>query len=251
MTGKDPVSTNRGYWNRESDEYQELHGESLTRTARAWGVWRIPEAELQALGPVAGKDILELGCGAAQWSIALAEDGARIIGMDLSDEQLAHARKAINEAAVGVPLVQAAAQRLPFPPARFDIVFCDHGAMSFADPTETLPETARVLRPGGLLVFCMPTPWLFVAWDWDPDVVSDRLHADYFALGPQPVPEGYFEYQLPYGEWIRLARAAGFEVEDLIELRPPEDATSTYDLVPAEWARRWPAEHIWKLRRRP
>jgi len=250
VTGKDPVSTNRGYWNRESAEYQKLHGDSLTRTARAWGVWRIPESELDALGEVAGKDVLELGCGAAQWSIALAEDGARVVGMDLSDEQLSHARTGIAEAGARVPLVHAPAQRLPFRDESFDLVFCDHGAMSFADPRETLPEAARVLRPDGLLSFCMPTPWLWVAWDWDADALSDRLHADYFELGPQPVPEGYFEYQLPYGEWIRLARAAGFEVEDLIELRPPEEATSTYDLVSAEWARRWPAEHIWKLRRR-
>jgi SAM-dependent methyltransferase len=156
----------------------------------------------------------------------------------------------MEAAGVALPLVQGAAQRVPFADGSFDIVFCDHGAMSFADPRETVPEAARILRPGGLLAFCMISPWLWVAWDWEPDTISDRLHADYFELGPQPVPEGYFEYQLPYGEWIRLARAAGFEVEDLIELRAPEGATSTYDLVDSGWARKWPAEHIWKLRRR-
>ena len=39
----------------------------------AWGTSQIPESELRILGDVAGKDILEFGCGAAQWSIALAQ----------------------------------------------------------------------------------------------------------------------------------------------------------------------------------
>jgi hypothetical protein len=46
--------------------------------------------------------------------------------------------------------------------------------------------------------------------------------------------------------------ANGLEVVDLIELRPAEEATSTYRSdVSRAWARRWPLEHIWKLRRRP
>jgi hypothetical protein len=60
--------------------------------------------------------------------------------------------------------------------------------------------------------------------------------------------EGMVEFQLGYGAWIRLLRSHGFVVEDLIELRPQPNATTTYDLAPLEWARRWPAEHIWKAR---
>lgn len=247
---EDPAATNRAWWNRESDAYQAEHGGGLSETARAWGVWRIPESELSVLGEVRDRDVLELGCGAAQWSIALAEDGARAMGMDLSDAQLAHAREAVAAAGVRVPLVQAAGERLPFADGSFDVAFCDHGALSYADPGEAVPEAARVLRPGGLLAFCMPTPFLFTAWNWETDEADDRLHQAYFDLGPSRVPDGYVEYQLPYGEWIRLFRRSGLEVEDLIELRPPEDADTTYDLVRPEWARRWPAEHIWKLRKR-
>ena len=58
------------------------------------------------------------------------------------------------------------------------------------------------------------------------------------------------EFQLTYGDWIRLFRANGLAVEDLIELRPDEDATTTYDdYAPLEWARAFPAEHIWKVRK--
>jgi hypothetical protein len=54
---------------------------------------------------------------------------------------------------------------------------------------------------------------------------------------------------LPYGEWIRLFRANGLEIEDLIELRAPEDGTTTYDYAPRDWARAFPGEHIWKVRK--
>jgi len=78
------------------------------------------------------------------------------------------------------------------------------------------------------------------------------LSLDYFDLKVVDVGESqHVEFQLPYGEWIRLFRANGFEVEDLIELRPPPDAVSSYRTdADREWALRWPMEHIWKVRRR-
>ena len=110
----------------------------------AWGVWQIPEAELRVLGDVRDRDILEFGCGAAQWSIALAQAGARPVGLDLSERQLEHARTLMARAGVDFPLVHASAEAVPLPDASFDIVFCDHGAMTFADP-----RTGRCPRPRG------------------------------------------------------------------------------------------------------
>src|SRR5665811_2471242 len=98
-------------------------------------------------------DILELGCGAAQWSIALALRGARPVGLDLSERQLEHARRLMAEAGVDFPLVHASAEAVPLPDATFDIVFCDFGAMTFADPYRTVPQATRLLRPGGLFAF--------------------------------------------------------------------------------------------------
>src|SRR5260370_590163 len=69
---------NRAFWDADADDYQAAQAADLrSDRARAWGVWRIPESEVQALGPIQGLDILEYGCGAAQWSIALASDGPR------------------------------------------------------------------------------------------------------------------------------------------------------------------------------
>ena len=241
--------SNREFWDRTSDEYQAAHGSQLNKIRLAWGVWQIPEDDLRVLGDVAGKDILELGCGAAQWSIALAGRGARPVGVDNSQRQLEHARRLMAEAGVDFRLVHASADDVPLPDASFDVVFCDHGGMSFADPYRTVPEVARLLRPRGLFAFCMLSPLMFLCTVPGTEQLEDRLHIDYFGMRRFARPEGNVEYQLPYGEWIRLFRRHGFVIEDLQELQAPDDAESTYfNQHEYEWARRWPAEIIWRLR---
>jgi SAM-dependent methyltransferase len=235
------VRVNRRSWDRMAAEYQAKHGERLAETARAWGVWRIPETELGALGEVRGLAVLELGCGAAQWSIALAADGARAVGIDLSTKQLRHARMASGD----LPLVQGSAEELPFADASFDLVFCDHGAMGFADPDRTVPEVARILRPGGRFAFAIASPFLFMCWNPKSERVDSRLHADWFGMRSDE-DEQTIQFQLPYGSWIDLFRGSGLEVDRLAHLRPPEGATTTYDdYVSLRWARSWPAEDLW------
>lgn len=243
---------NQASWNADSDAYQERHGEQLAAgTGLAWGTWQIPESELDILGNVAGQDILELGCGAAQWSIALAGLGARPVGLDLSERQLEHARRLMTEAGVEFPLVHASAEAVPLPDASFDIVFCDHGAMTFADPYRTVPEAARLLRPGGIFAFNHEAPILSICWPLAADRAGQTLVLDYFGIHELDDGEDV-SFQLTHGDWIRLFRANGFTIEDLVELRPPPDATSSYrDEQQRDWARRWPAEEIWRLRRTP
>ena len=64
-----------------------------------------------------------------------------------------------------MPLVCASGEAVPFADATFDLVFCDHGAMSFCDPDRSVPEVARLLRPGGRLVFSHSTPWPYLTWN--------------------------------------------------------------------------------------
>jgi ubiquinone/menaquinone biosynthesis C-methylase UbiE len=245
------VSRNRRFWDKAAAAYQRKHGRRLADTAAAWGVWRVPEEQVRAIGDVSERHALELGCGAAQWSVALARLGARVTGIDISAKQLGLARRHVDEKGAGVSLVQGSAEELPFADVSFDVVMCDHGALSFADPRLAIPEVARVLRPGGRLAFSIHSPLLFMAWNPKTERVDRRLHFDYFEMRSE-ADETSIQFQLPYGEWIDLFHENGMEVERLVHLRPADDATTTYDdYAPYEWARRWPAEDLWVVDKRP
>jgi len=245
------VRRNRANWDREADEYQREHASQLDHFDHpAWGTWGIPEDRLGILGDVRDKDVLEYGCGGGQWSISLSLRGARPVGMDLSIRQLAHAGRLMRGAGTRFPVVNADAERTPFDDESFDVVFCDHGAMTFADPHRTVPEVARVLRPGGLFAFNIATPlmWLTIV-DGDDAPPGTELRRSYFGMR-RGVWEDTIEFQLPYGDWIRLFRSNGFEVLDLVELRPSARRRTTYpDFAPIEWARNWPGENVWRLRK--
>src|SRR4030095_2236141 len=92
--------------------------------------------------------------------------GAAVVAVDLSGEQLASARRLQEALGPAFPLVQADAERVPLSSGRFDLVVSEHGAAAWCDPERWLPEAARLLRPGGRLVFltnsvlsalCVPT----------------------------------------------------------------------------------------------
>jgi SAM-dependent methyltransferase len=245
------AAQNRRLWDQQADEYQARHGPQLAASGgMAWGVWQLPESELDVLGDVRGVDVLELGCGAAQWSIALHALGANVTALDISERQLKHARLLMAEVDAEFPLVCASAEATPFEESSFEIVFCDHGAMTFADPYRTGPEAARILRPGGLLAFSTHTPILDLAWSAGADHPSEQLVREYWSLRTVEEPGEPVAFQLRYGEWVRLFVENGLGIESLIELRPPADAVSSYrDGVDRGWARRWPMEHVWRVRR--
>jgi hypothetical protein len=81
---------------------------------------------------------------------------------------------------------------------------------------------------------------------------EERLVRPLFGMHRFEWPDEGVEFHLPHGEWIRLLRANGFELEDLIEVQAPAQAVTHehYDYVTAEWGRRWPAEEIWRARKR-
>ena len=145
----------------------------------------------------------------------------------------------MQEAGVDFPLVEAS----------FDLVFCDWGAMTFCDPLRTMPEAARLLRTGGLFAFSTATPLSVVCYNSQTDQVERTLINDYFGMRLLEW-EDEVNFQLPYGEWIRLFRRTGFVVEDLLETCPALGMSSTYrNAAETEWARHWPLEQIWKVRK--
>ena len=236
---------NREFWDADADDYQAAHAPGLD--APAWGVWAIPESEVGVLGDVHGLDVLELGCGDARWSVHLARAGARVVALDQSRGQLRHARALLAATGQPVALVGASAEATPFAPGAFDLVLCDHGAMSFCEPERSVGEAARLLRTGGRLVFSHTTPWPYLTWNFERERVGRKLRRPYFGIHrfDDGAGHGTIDFQMPYGEWIRCFRRHGLVIDDLVELRAPKHATTTFEDFDATWARRWPAEQIW------
>ena len=243
------AAANRVFWDAYSAEYQSRHHEALGGEP-AWGLWRVAESELRILGDVAGRDVLELGCGGAQFGIQLAGRGARVTGLDNSGEQLVAARRNQDAAGLAFPLVHAPAEALPFADGSFDLVFCDFGAMTFGDPLLVVPEVARVLRRGGRFAFSHASPLDWLCWDEATDTWGERLLRPLFGMHRWDEADGSVSFNLSHGDWIALFGRCDPLVERLVEWQPPTDAVSSYrDDAARDWARRWPIEEIWVLRR--
>lgn len=193
--------------------------------------------------------MLELGCGAGRWGMSLRRRGARIVGLDQSLSQLGKARTLEARRRVLLPLVRADAERIPFRNESFDLVFCDWGAMTFADPRRTVPECSRVLRRGGHLVFSTGS-WLgLVGWNRRSDRLTRQLRRPYFGPIGRLVGE-MVEFRPDPGEWIDLFAQNGFVVERMSETRPPSGARTSYlSASDVRWATNWPTEMIWRVRR--
>jgi len=248
----DYLLTNRAIWDRWSVEYARWGEQAWAEAEPSWGIWNLPERELHALPPVVeGKDVIELGCGTAYWSSWLARRGARVVGIDNSAKQLETARALQRKHGIEFPLVHGNAESVPCPDASFDLALSEYGASLWCDPYRWVPEAARLLRPGGDLVFLKNGTLLTLCVPEDDSPATDRLLRDSFGLHRlEWADTGTVEFALPVGEWIRLLRANGFELLDLMELRAPHGASTSYKYVNAEWARRWPSEEIWRLRKK-
>lgn len=250
MTKPDYLERNRATWDGYAADYVEPGRRSWTGEPR-WGIWGIPEVELGLLPDVADKDTLELGCGTAYVSSWLARRGARPVGVDLSPNQLGTARAFQREFGLVFPLIRAAAEQVPLPDERFDLVVSEYGAAIWSDPYLWIPEAARLLRRGGELIFLANSTLVMLCVpDHEESPAGPALLRSYFGMHRFEWPnDPGVEFHLGYGDWIRLLRRNGFVIEDLVELRPGPGAITRYPYVDVEWARRWPAEQVWRARK--
>lgn len=249
----DYLRRNRDYWNRQASWYATRADEAWVQKEPSWGIWGVPEREVGLLRSVrSGMDVLEDGCGTAYVSAWMARRGARVVGLDNSPAQLATARRLQLRHGARVALVHGAGERLPFADRSFDFVISEYGAAIWADPRRWIPEAARVLRPGGELVFLANSLVLMLCMpDRDADLpVKRELVRDQRGLHRIDWPDDVsVEFHLSHGDWIRLFRDHGLAVEELLELYPGDGATTRYQYVTLEWARRWPCEEVWRIRK--
>ena len=248
----DHVRSNRAVWDGWAAEYVEPGRQCWADDKPRWGIYGVPEADVGLFEPFEGGDVVELGCGTAYVSAWLARRGGQPVGIDNSAAQLATAAAFQNEFDLRFPLVHGDAERLPFDDECFDFAISEYGAAIWSDPYRWLPEAARVLRPGGRLVYLGNSVLLMLCvFDDDEAPAGNRLLRPQFGMHRfEWTPSPDIEFHISHGEHIRLLRTCGFEVEDLIELRPPADMTETrYPFVDLGWAQQWPVEEAWVVRK--
>ena len=244
------VAQNVAVWTRNNAKYTGEDARRAWAREHSWGVFGVPESEVNVFGDVAGLDVVEIGCGTAYVSARLARKGARPVGVDPTPAQLETARAMQREFGLDFPLVEAIGEDVPLPDASFDLVVSEFGASTWADPYRWIPEAARLLRPGGRVVFLRNSTVSMLCMDLEG--ATETLQRPQRGLNRIEWPDtGEVEFHLPHGHLIDVLRSAGFEVERLIELYPPEGAETHhfYDYMPAEWAQRWPSEEIWVARK--
>ena len=248
---REDVERNRAAWNRWAPDYFMPGLRAWQADEPFWGLWELPESELNVLDEVGeGTDVIELGCGTAYACAWVAERGGMPVGLDVAEAQLESARMLLKQFGHEFPLVRASADEVPFADESFDIALSEYGASTWLDPARWVPEAARLLRPGGLLVFVVNSSYLMTCTSEEGYVASSELVRDYFDMGRcEFAADNTVEYHLGHGDWIRVLGANGFSVEDLVEVRPREGAEARYDFVSADWARRWPSEEIWRARK--
>jgi ubiquinone/menaquinone biosynthesis C-methylase UbiE len=248
---------NRASWTAANAQYTAGKArESWAKDEVNWGVWSVPEDEIKVLPDIRGFDVIELGCGTAYFGAWLKKLGARrVVGVDITPAQLATAREMNAEFGLGLEFIEANAENVPLPDASFDLVFSEYGASIWCDPYLWIPEAARLLRPGGELLF-MRNGTLQILCSPDDEVVGERLvrpqkgmhHIDWQdeEVGPTT------DFHISPSEQFRLLRDTGFELLDFRELYAPADAVDHpyYKWTPAAWAKQWPAEEIWRARKR-
>jgi SAM-dependent methyltransferase len=247
------VRKNRAKWDGLAKEYAAAGARGWNRDSPVWGIWHVPEAELNMLpDDLNGKDAIELGCGTAYVSCWLARKGARVVAIDNSSAQLATARRLQREHSLDFPLILGNAESVGYPDASFDFAISEYGACLWADPHLWVPEAARLLRPGGQLVFLTNSYLMALCTPPEEDLAAtNRLLRPAFGMFRIEWPtEPGVEFHLSHGDWIRLLRGSGFEIEDLIEVRPSAEATTRYPYVTLDWARQWPSEELWKVSKR-
>jgi len=246
------VRRNRMLWDDLAQKFVAAGEAAWAQETPTWGIWSVPESQVGMFPEdLAGKEAIELGCGTAYVSAWLARRGVRVVGIDNSEAQLATARRLQQQYRLDFPLLHGNAEMVPFPDASFDFAISEYGACLWADPQRWVPEAARLLRPGGRLVFLVNSFLMMLCMPAEEGVAAtDRLLRPAFGLSRLEWPGDIgVEFHLSHGEWIGLLRRAGFEIEALVEVRPEPTATTPYPFVTWEWARQWPCEEVWKVRR--
>jgi SAM-dependent methyltransferase len=247
----DHVRRNRTIWDAWAPDWLERGEHSWAKTEPCWGIHQIPESDVGLLEKFSQGKVIELGCGTGYVSAWLSRLGGHPIGVDNSLAQLSNAHQLQDRFDLSFPLVHADAECLPFVDESFDFAISEYGAAIWCDPYRWIPEAARVLRSGGRLVFLGNSTQVMLSVPDDDGPATTSLHRPQFGMHRMEWEDDPgVEFHLSHGDRIKVLRANGFEVEELIELYPSSDSSeSPHTYVTLDWARKWPAEEAWIARK--
>lgn len=251
----DYVSINRDVWNDDAANWVDFAKERWSLECPEWGTWGNPEAGLNLLPPdIADMDAIELGCGTGYVSGWMARRGARVTAIDISAEQLATARDRAAEHGADITFIEGNAEATGLPDAAFDFAISEYGASIWSPPDRWLPEAWRLLRPGGRLVFLGNHPLSLICSPLDGSPADRRLHRPYRDMWGADWTEVEYEptgvcFNLTISSWMDLFTNVGFGVEKYRELYAPDWVSGTRAAIPADWARSYPVEQVWHLKK--
>lgn len=251
------VAVNREYWDERADHWVAMGEKAWASSVPTWGEWGVADDVVTMLpSDMTGMDAIELGCGTAYVSAWMVRRGAaHVTGIDNSERQLVTASRLASEHGVELELIHGNAEAVPKPDESYDFAVSEYGAAIWADPHLWIPEAYRLLRPGGELTFLGNHPLTAICAPADGSLpITHRLEQPYVGLYRQDWRDaiddpGGIEFNLTFSDWIRLFRTTGFEIVDLAEVYAPEDATGMPFVTDAFWAKKYPSEHIWWLRK--
>ncbi len=228
----DAHRANRQLWNEWSDAFQALWNAEtddgdlppvpspFSSDEKGWD-------PSEAIPTVEGASVVELGCGGGQGAIGTALAGAdRVIGVDVSDEQLRHARRHRDYYEVEVEFAHGDVTHLPLPDDAFDVAFSEWAFQMVADLGAALSEARRVLGSNGVLLLSVPHP---VHELFDPESLT--LERSYHAAPRRTIEidESYDAEMVVFdrgvGEYHRELCDAGFRVKRVLEPDPHVDDT--------------------------
>ena len=227
------VRANREWWDAAAPAYLSEHGADLGDVDFLWCPEGLREDRAHLLGDVAGRRVLEVGCGSAPCARWLRRAGAEVVALDLSGGMLARAAELNRATGIAVPLLQADVGALPVADASVDVVCSAFGGLPFvADVEGALAEVARVLRPGGWFVASVNHPMRWPFPD-SPDPEDLRVVSSYFDRTPyvETDEDGravYVEHHRTVGDWVRAVVRAGLVLEDLLEPEWTPGRTQTW-----------------------
>ena len=249
------VTENQRYWNDMADQWVAM-GERAWAGVESWGEWGNLESELRILpADMSGMDAVDLGCGTGYFSWWMTKRGAKVTAIDISEEQLATARRLAEEYGAHIDFIHGSAEEVPRPDGSFDFALSEYGAATWCDPHVWIPEAHRLLRPGGTLVFLGNHPLTHITTPADGSNVGRELTRPYRGMGRTDwryveIDPGGIEYNLTISGWISLLHDTGFTIDRYVELFAGEGEEEVQFTVARSWAREFPSEQIWVATKR-